>query len=839
MGHIGSKLQKQGVLIVLFTLVLINAGCDERFDNPAVNPSDGEMVEVTLNIGFADESDAVALPAAITTRQVVVSNNKEAFEVQLVPATQTKVATTSHPDQLYNLEVYQYDSSESYLTCTSTQTIAQGTSLNVSLDSRTSKLLIITRGEDASIDAFTGCKSLSEVRKLIAKAATIQAIGVENGTNINNMPYLLYLPKVEIKEGKLISPDQTDVRLLLKRLAVGVRIDWTFSDNMKNDGYALKEVRLMQVPADYRILPETETEAPYGEMYPTSVSNFIDGFRLKGDELSTTTSQTFWMPANARGTRSDINSPTQRSKEKAHSAATYVEFVVDNATKSERLLYRAYLGCNATSDFNLKENMNYYWKVNINNANYTTDSRIQLLDQTPVKSDNLQPTSNCFMMRPGTNICFNPYRHEAGTDGWNTELTTSGTTIQTDKDITSVKVLWQTKDAGTSGDLVMGYVIDDTNHENLVNLTDGDKINEARIHVKVPVTNGGNAVIAAYHNNTIVWSWHIWISDYVPVGLSGDITSANRSTAIETAQNATRGGMVQVYGGISWTDPSGAFYKKVIMDRNLGATRGGIQTNQLDGVRTFGLLYQGGRKDPFFCSADGTANETKTIYDGYGQEIAIEKKMLTSNMTEYQNTIENPLTYYCTTSSNENSLFNKNTYSWGTDAGSKTIYDPCPKGWRVPSNVNGGTKDAKQCMMAGFGSSANNWVPENLSPTDNDQLKYYDGKTLNLFNTGTVASSSFVGAGFVYTGGTKETMSLDQISSKSAFFPGVSLREVTSGNYRDKEGTVSIKNNTVYLWSSSSATNNCFYIYQFQSSKLYFQHTISRGFGFSVRCIQE
>ena len=836
MERIGSKLQKQRVIMALLSLVLMNTGCNECFDNPEVNPSEGEMVEVTLNIGFADESDAATQLGTTATRQIVAPNNKEALDVQLVPATQTKVATISHPDKLYNLEIYQYDSSESYLTCTTTQTITPGTSSNVALDSRTSKLLIIARGKDASIDAFTS-KSLNEVRKLIAKATTIQAIGVENGNNINNMPYLLYLPKIEIREGKLVSPDQTDVRLLLKRLAVGVRIDWTFSDNMKNNGYELKEVRLMQIPADYRILPETETETPYGEMYPTSVSNFIDGFRLKGDELSTTTSQTFWMPANARGTRNDINSPNQRSKEKAHSAATYVEFVVDNSTKSERLLYRVYLGCNATSDFNLKENTNYYWKVNINNANYTTDSRIQLLDQTPVISDNLQPTSNCFMMKPGTNICFNPYKHEAGTNGWNTELTTNGTTIQTNKNITSVKVLWQTKDAGTSGDLVMGYVIDDTNHENLVNLTEGDDINAACIHVKVPVTNGGNAVIAAYHDKTIVWSWHIWISDYVPVGLSGDITSANRSTAIETAQNATRGGMVQVYGGISWTEPSGAFYKKVIMDRNLGATRGGIQTNQLDGVRTFGLLYQGGRKDPFFCSADGTANETKTIYDGYGQEVAI-KKVTPANVTEYQNTIENPLTYYCATSSNESELFKKNTYSWGTDGGSKTIYDPCPKGWRIPSNVNGG-KDAKQCMMAGFGSLSNSWVPENVSPTNNDQLKYYDGKTLNLFNTTTVASSSFVGAGFVYTGGTKETMSLDQISNKSAFFPGVSLREMTSGDYRDKEGTVDIKNNTVYLWASSSDTKNGFYIYQFQSSKLYFQHTISRGFGFSVRCVQE
>ena len=105
---------------------------------------------------------------------------------------------------------------------------------------------------------------------------------------------------------------------------------------------------------------------------------------------------------------------------------------------------------------------NYHWSVKINQATYVNDPRIQLLDQTPVKSTNEQTTANCFMMLPGTNICFNPYKHEAGTDGWNTYLASGGTISKT---ITSVKVLWQTKDAGTSGDLVMGYVVSDDNHK--------------------------------------------------------------------------------------------------------------------------------------------------------------------------------------------------------------------------------------------------------------------------------------------------------------------------------------------------------------------------------------
>lgn len=78
------------------------------------------------------------------------------------------------------------------------------------------------------------------------------------------------------------------------------------------------------------------------------------------------------------------------------------------------------------------------------------------------------------MMRPGTNICFNPYKHEAGSGGENTYLS--------DKTIGSVRVLWQSKDAGTSGDLVMGYAVSNEagsyNHQNLVNYTNiGDRAN--------------------------------------------------------------------------------------------------------------------------------------------------------------------------------------------------------------------------------------------------------------------------------------------------------------------------------------------------------------------------
>mgnify|MGYP003061456518 CR=1 FL=1 len=810
MRRIGSNLQKRRVIMALLTLVLMNTGCDERFDNPAVNPSEGEMVEVTLNIGFADESDAAALPVATTTRQVVASNNKEAFDVQLIPATQTKAATTSHPDQLYNLEIYQYDGNGNYLACTSTQTINPGTS-TATLNVNTSQMLIIARGDNSTVAAFKD-KSLSDVRKLVADAELMKAITTDGNTNINDMPYLLYLPKVKITDGKLQSPEGTDVRLLLKRLAVGLTIDWTFSQAMTKNGYSLTEVRLMQIPADYRILPERETETPYGEMYPVSTSNFIDGFRLKGDDLTKANgTQTLWMPANARGTRSDVTAVGYRNKNYAHPAATYVEFVVDNTGKNERLLYRAYLGGNATSDFNLYENTNYYWKININNANYTSDNRIQLLDQTPVKSDNLQPTSNCFMMRPGTNICFNPYLHEAGAGGQNTYLS--------DKTIDKVEVLWQSKDAGTSGDLVLGYagVNDQTN---LVNYTDiGDKTN-ARVHVKVPNTNGGNAVIAAYNSQgTIVWSWHLWITDYVPAQINGAAIGDESSREVELAKarNASVGGTVHQYRGSAWTYPSGNFYNRVIMDRNLGALRNTWSTtSSLDAARAYGNLYQWGRKDPMPGSADGGRDDIDLMFDGDG--VSKPLSVRPNSELSRDNTIQNPAAFY-----KLDDLKNANWLPDDSWSASKTIYDPCPAGWQVPDF----TTDAANNIWSDF----NTWT--NMSMLVNGSF---------MSSSMSVKEKDF----HVMNGMRYKIAEGDYV-----WLPFIRMREMFSGLLRDPYRNSSSTGETIpfasnllpcfVLYGAGKGTEagRCWYL-EFKYVPSAPTRTIAhRAYGFGIRCIQD
>ena len=155
----------------------------------------------------------------------------------------------------------------------------------------------------------------------------------------------------------------------------------------------------------------------------------------------------------------------------------------------------------------------------------------------------------------------------------------------------------------------------------------------------------GNAVIAARdENGNILWSWHIWLTDQPKE---------------------------QVYYNNAGT----------MMDRNLGATSATPRD-----VGAFGLLYQWGRKDPFLGA----------VALRYSDEIAAsttiwEQTSADSTRGTVDYTISNPTTRlylndYNTSNGDWHYAFRDNTL-WASD---KTIYDPCPQGWRVPDGGNNG-----------------------------------------------------------------------------------------------------------------------------------------------------
>jgi hypothetical protein len=162
----------------------------------------------------------------------------------------------------------------------------------------------------------------------------------------------------------------------------------------------------------------------------------------------------------------------------------------------------------------------------------------------------------------------------------------------------------------------------------------------------------GNAVVAIKKDNgDIVWSYHIWVTDY-------DATDESKQ-----------------YTNTYNTNNNGSHF--VFMDRNLGATQAGLLTSEDAGANFgFGLFYQWGRKDPF----PATGNP------GDGTFTAEDTSSSNGTITY---TLQHPNTFL--TASNDPKDWHyafRDDELWG-HSDVKTIYDPCPSGWRVP--VNSGT----------------------------------------------------------------------------------------------------------------------------------------------------
>ena len=158
----------------------------------------------------------------------------------------------------------------------------------------------------------------------------------------------------------------------------------------------------------------------------------------------------------------------------------------------------------------------------------------------------------------------------------------------------------------------------------------------------------GNAVIAAKDaSGTILWSWHIWLTD-------------------------------QPQGQVYYNDAG------TMMDRNLGAT-----SATPGDVGALGLLYQWGRKDPFLGSssissdtlAESTINWPSAVRSN---SITGTIAYATAHPTTFimYNSINDDW-YYTGSSSTDNTR-------WTTSESTKSIYDPCPAGWRVPDGGSNG-----------------------------------------------------------------------------------------------------------------------------------------------------
>ena len=162
------------------------------------------------------------------------------------------------------------------------------------------------------------------------------------------------------------------------------------------------------------------------------------------------------------------------------------------------------------------------------------------------------------------------------------------------------------------------------------------------IIIRTPETlHPGNAMVVAKDGaGKILWSWHIWVP----------------ATPVVTAN----------FGGIMGVD---------LMDRNLGALVATQATDAEVDPTSYGMMYQWGRKDPF--TAAGTfKGSSPATYAGVPEEVAPGQILL-------EDAIANPRLLGHI--NNGDWCLVKNNEFWA-DA-EKTIYDPCPPGYRVPKKA--------------------------------------------------------------------------------------------------------------------------------------------------------
>ena len=204
----------------------------------------------------------------------------------------------------------------------------------------------------------------------------------------------------------------------------------------------------------------------------------------------------------------------------------------------------------------------------------------------------------------------------------------------------------------------------------------------------------GNAIIGVKNNlGQTIWSWHIWVTDYDP----------------------------------SKTNVTYAASGAIMMDRNLGA----LSAAPGDSL-ALGLMYQWGRKDPMIGSSSVSEPLVAPISKWY------ESPVVSSSYFSLAYTFKYPAVFI---TSGENSAGDwlyggHDATMWGS---TKTKYDPCPVGWRVP---DGGQNGAWKNMYDNYDFDAAHHgltlpTPLVSAATWYPAVGFIDGANGNLTGTGT------------------------------------------------------------------------------------------------------
>lgn len=357
----------------------------------------------------------------------------------------------------------------------------------------------------------------------------------------------------------------------------------------------------------------------------------------------------FYMYENRRGVRTNITAQKDKVKVNAPDSATYV--VINGETNGYKYTWYVYLGANNSSNFNMKRNCNYTYNIKLKGSG--TDTRITETDMfQPLTGGN----ANCYMVTPGGSVNIpveraneSPLELDESTYNPNTQ-----TYYQLFYDTHwTAEIVWQTAPG-------------------LISISNGSGTGLGSFTVRT-TTIAGNAVVCIKSGAHILWSWHIWITPY--------------------------------NGGTTFKHNKSSLNNPTFMDRALGA-----YSATAGEISSCGLYYQWGRKDPFpgisqtggsWDIPNNTVPDPIKVYDALGSAYMFFKIHVPSDVTlnNLTNAIRFPDTFYYSKSLPNDWFTYTNSFAQNDDlwsgypitlpnVASKSVFDPCPAGWRVPPWVN-------------------------------------------------------------------------------------------------------------------------------------------------------
>ena len=595
--------------------------------------------------------------------------------------TRTGTLTDTQEDVVNDICVFQFGNTDGKLKYSEYTSLMDGElTADISLASGVGSCTVYVLANVGNIIRKVAYGSaLADFKKLAAEVSSGKGTG-------QNLPMCGY--KADFNS----EADNASLTVSLTRAVAKVSLNLTTPN--AGDAFAVTSVRLMNV-AKKLYYVESATTVPTAAELTTYTSD-------------NTKSITWYIPENKAGSNA-LTNWKDRYEGNAPATATYIliegSYTPQNGTARD-VSYAIYLGAgNSAADFNVVRNTKYAVNAAIKGTDMN-DGRV--LIGRDLSAAGTQ-TANCYVVK--TTDANKWYRFKATIRGngaaTSAQISYTGTDIPANDRIApdNAALVWETREGDKAPTLdYVGYS------------------RNGYIVFKLGEATEGNAVVAAKNGATTLWSWHIWTT----------AAFDRNGIKVQTYETRPRNGLAS-YANITKRE-----FK--MMDRNLGSASGTATKVAEEAIKTYGVYFQFGRKDPF--PAAGVMTRTNDadivpVYDANGNKILknsnqIKNSTITKGIDQaavklqLAYVVENPLMFILRDDDDKLAIYGGDSaepsYNWifaahpakndkdgsvpwkasnklwgsgvqdernslilGTIINvKKTIYDPCPYGYHMP-----------------------------------------------------------------------------------------------------------------------------------------------------------